>query len=100
MQQGGKERAGNTADSSNGKAIDSRQAAAIRKEIKRTGAKEKAVCYQYKIKSLSEMSQAQYKDAMDIFSGMKDRAEEKAVPERNAQMTVEEWERYFSERMD
>lgn len=61
------------------KLIDDKQAAAIRKEIKRTGAKEDAVCYQYKIKSLSEMNQLQYNSAIHIFHGMKDKAENKAA---------------------
>ncbi|MDE6251778.1 MAG: ERF family protein [Lachnospiraceae bacterium] len=61
------------------KPINSKQAAAIRKEIKRTGAKEEAVCYQYKIKSLSEMNQVQYNDAMDIFHSMKDGIQDNAA---------------------
>lgn len=44
--------------------------ATIRAEIKRTGAKEEAVCYQYSIHSLNEMTIPQYKDAMAIFKQM------------------------------
>lgn len=42
----------------------------IRKEIERTGAMEKAVCYQYRIKKLEDMTMKQFKDAMDIFKTM------------------------------
>lgn len=42
----------------------------IRREIKRTGAQEAAVCYSYHIKSLDRMDMEQYRDAMNIFRGM------------------------------
>lgn len=45
---------------------------AIRREIRRTGAQEKAVCYQYRIKSLQDMTMKQFRNAMDIFKGMPD----------------------------
>lgn len=56
----------------------------IRAEIARTGAKEKAVCYQYRIKDLSEMKMEQFKDAMKIFRSMPDKVNE----EENYQMTL------------
>lgn len=45
---------------------------AIRAEINRTGAKEAAVCYQYHIKRLEDMTMQQFKNAMEIFKGMPD----------------------------
>ena len=45
----------------------------IRAEIERTGAMEKAVCYQYKIKRLEDMTMQQFKNAMEIFKSMKDK---------------------------
>lgn len=66
----------------------------IRRQIERTGAMEKAVCYQYKIRRLEDMTIEQFKNAMDIFSGMPD------APEMSAeayQMTLEEIERCADE---
>lgn len=48
----------------------------IRAEIERTGAMEKAVCYQYHIKSLQEMTIQQFKAAMEIFRQMPDKMDE------------------------
>ena len=48
----------------------------IRKEIARTGAKEVAVCYMYKIKNLQEMTIEQYDRAMAVFKQMPDKAPE------------------------
>ena len=45
----------------------------IRAEIERTGAMEKAVCYQYKINRLEDMTMQQFKNAMEIFKTMKDK---------------------------
>lgn len=63
----------------------------IRAEIKRTGAMEKAVCYQYKIKRLEDMTMEQFKNAMTIFKQM-----ETKQPE-NYQMTLDGMEQYNGE---
>lgn len=64
----------------------------IRNEIERTGAKEAAVCYQYKIKRLEEMTVQQFQDAMKIFRQMPDR-----MTEENYQMTLEGIDQYSDE---
>lgn len=64
----------------------------IRAEIERTGAKEKAVCYQYHIKSLQEMTMQQFKDAMEIFRQMPDKMDEEEY-----QMTLEGIAQYEDE---
>lgn len=61
--------------------VNENHIATIRAEIKRTGAKEEAVCYQYSIHSLIEMTIPQYKDAMAIF---------KQMPTKNRQMSLDE----------
>lgn len=66
---------------------------AIRKEIERTGAKEAAVCYQYKIKELGSMTVQQFKDAMDIFQGMPD----KEPDWQQYQMDFEDVDKYADE---
>ncbi len=48
----------------------------IRAEIRRTGAMEKAVCYQYKIRRLEDMTMQQFKGAMEIFRNMPDKIPE------------------------
>lgn len=45
----------------------------IRSEIERTGALERAVCYQYNIKSLYEMTMQQFESAISIFEQMPDK---------------------------
>lgn len=50
--------------------VNKMHVAAIRSEIERTGAMEKAVCYQYRITRLEEMTMEQFKNAMDIFKDM------------------------------
>ena len=50
--------------------IGDNHVASIRLEIARTGAKEAAVCYQYRVKNLKEMNMTQYKNCMDIFKDM------------------------------
>lgn len=52
--------------------VSKNQIAVVRKEIERTGAKEAAVCYQYRIKTLDEMTIEQFKNAMEIFKSMPD----------------------------
>lgn len=64
----------------------------IRNEIERTGAKEAAVCYQYKIKRLEEMTVQQFQDAMKIFRQMPDK-----MTEENYQMTLEGIDQYSDE---
>ena len=64
----------------------------IRAEIKRTGAMEKAVCYQYHIKSLQEMTMQQFKAAMEIFQQMPDK-----VDEEEYQLTLDGIEQYRNE---
>ena len=64
----------------------------IRNEIERTGAKEAAVCYQYKIKRLEEMTVQQFQDAMKIFRQMPDK-----MTEENYQMTLEGIDQYEDE---
>lgn len=53
--------------------IGDNHVASIRLEIARTGAKEAAVCYQYRVKNLKEMTMTQYKNCMDIFKDMPDK---------------------------
>lgn len=64
----------------------------IRAEIERTGAIEKAVCYQYHIHSLQEMTMQQFKDAMEIFKQMPDKASEEEY-----QLTLEGIAQYENE---
>ena len=64
----------------------------IRKEIQRTGAKEAAVCYQYKIRNLHEMTIQQFQAAMKIFRQMPDK-----MTEENYQMTLEGIDQYEDE---
>ncbi len=45
----------------------------IRQQIERTGAMERAVCYQYRIARLEDMTIEQYKSAMKIFENMPDK---------------------------
>lgn len=63
---------------------------AIKAEIARTGAQEAAVCYQYKIKTLQDMTMQQFKNAMDIFKQMPSKAD-------NYQMTLDGIEQYKDE---
>lgn len=65
----------------------------IRKEILRTGAQEKAVCYQYKISSLEKMTVQQFKNAMDIFKSMPS----KMPDEQQLQMTFDDMDQYMGE---
>ena len=64
----------------------------IRAEIARTGAKEAAVCYQYHIKSLQEMTMEQFKNAMLIFRQMQNKE-----PEESYQMTLDGIAQYEDE---
>lgn len=64
----------------------------IRKEIQRTGAKEAAVCYQYKIRNLQEMTIQQFQAAMKIFRQMPDK-----MTEENYQMTLDGIDQYENE---
>lgn len=66
----------------------------IRKQITRTGAMEKAVCYQYRIARLEDMTIEQFKNAMEIFSGMPDAPE---MSEEAYQMTLDCIEGYEEE---
>lgn len=66
--------------------------ATIRKQIERTGANEKAVCYQYRIARLEDMTMQQFSNAMGIFKKMPDKA-----PEEDYQMTLEGIESYTDE---
>lgn len=50
--------------------VEASHIATIRAEIERTGAKEKAVCYSYGIRSLNDMTMEQYRNAMDTFKEM------------------------------
>lgn len=50
--------------------VEASHIATIRSEIERTGAKEKAVCYSYGIRSLNDMTMEQYRNAMDTFKEM------------------------------
>ena len=63
---------------------------AIKAEIARTGAKEAAVCYQYKVKALQDMTMQQFRNAMDIFKQMPSKAD-------NYQMTLDGIEQYKDE---
>lgn len=65
----------------------------IRAEIERTGAKEKAVCYQYRIDRLQDMTVEQFKNAMLIFSQMQSKEPEPDYMDQY-QMTLEEIEQY------
>ena len=67
----------------------------IRQQIERTGAMEKAVCYQYKIARLEDMTIEQYKNAMEIFGNMPDKPGK--MPEEAYQMTLEGVEAYNDE---
>ncbi|MBD5528416.1 MAG: ERF family protein [Lachnospiraceae bacterium] len=81
------------ADSRNNRSYVSQQHInTIRAEIERTGAKEKAVCYQYHIKSLQEMTMQQYEDAMKIFGQMPDKMDQEEY-----QMTLEGIAQYENE---
>nr|DAK90351.1 MAG TPA: ERF superfamily protein [Caudoviricetes sp.] len=64
----------------------------LRTQIARTGAKEAAVCYRYKLQSLQEMTIQQFQAAMKIFQQMPDKA-----PEENYQMTLDGIEQYNEE---
>jgi len=55
--------------------IDKTGVQAIRIEIDRTGANEKAVCYQYKVKKLEDMTFEQFENAMKVFSDMSDKVD-------------------------
>ena len=67
----------------------------IRAQIARTGAMEKAVCYQYQIKSLKEMTMEQFRDAMEIFRTMPDK--EQSMTEEEYQLTLDGIAAYESE---
>lgn len=67
----------------------------IRQQIGRTGAMEKAVCYQYKIARLEDMTIEQFKNAMEIFSSMPDKEPE--MSEEAYQMTLDGIEGYEDE---
>lgn len=69
-----------------GKYLTPAHISTIRKQIARTGAKEKAVCYQYRIARLEDMTIEQFKNAMEIFSGMPDAPE---MSEEAYQMTLD-----------
>ncbi|MEE1258346.1 MAG: ERF family protein [Lachnospiraceae bacterium] len=64
----------------------------IRAEIGRTGAKEKAVCYQYRIDRLQDMAVEQFKNAMLIFSQMQSKEPEPDY--MGYEMTLEEMAQY------
>lgn len=86
----GSSRRGNAPD----KYLTQAHISTIRKQIERTGAMEKAVCYQYKIRRLEDMTIEQFKNAMEIFSGMPDAP---GMSEEAYQMTLEEIERCADE---
>lgn len=72
--------------------VNQMQMDTIRTEIERTGAKEKAVCYQYHINRLEDMTVEQFKNAMLIFSQMQSKEPEPDYMQY--QMTLEEMEEY------
>lgn len=73
--------------------VNQRQMDTIRAEIERTGAKEKAVCYQYHISRLEDMTIEQFNNAMLIFSQMQSKAPEPDYMDQY-QMTLEEMAQY------
>ena len=90
---GGSSPQNNTGGSRTGSALVQQQHInTIRKEIQRTGAKEAAVCYQYKIRNLQEMTIQQFQAAMKIFRQMPDK-----MTEENYQMTLEGIDQYENE---
>lgn len=74
------------------KYVDNAHINTLRGQIRRTGAKEKAVCYQYRIARLEDMTIQQFKNAMEIFNKMPDKE-----PEENYQMTLDGIEGYAEE---
>lgn len=72
--------------------VNQNHIATIRKEIDRTGANEKAVCYQYKISSLQEMTMQDFRDAMAIFKKMPSKQTEEEY-----QMTLDGIAQYDNE---
>lgn len=70
----------------------------IRAEIERTGAKEKAVCYQYRIDRLQDMTVEQFKNAMLIFSQMQSKEPEPDYMDQY-QMTLEEMAQYDTDML-
>lgn len=75
--------------------VTNAQINALRAEIGRTGAKEAAVCYQYHIRRLQDMTVEQFQSAMLIFSQMQSKAPD-PEPEQY-QMTLDEMEQYDDE---
>lgn len=71
------------------------QIKSIRKQIERTGAMEKAVCYQYRLARLEDMTTEQYRNAMTIFADMPDKP--RKMQKDAYQMTLEGIESYQDE---
>lgn len=63
--------------------ITEKQVGILREEIDRVGAKEKAVCFRYKINSLSEMTPSQFCEAITILYEQPDKVDASDV-EKNA----------------
>lgn len=93
MDNGGQQKpaAGSSNDHST-KYVNKAHIATIRSQIRRTGAKEKAVCYQYRIVRLEDMTMQQFKNAMEIFNAMPDKE-----PEADYQMILDGIEGYAEE---
>ncbi len=72
--------------------VDKQHIATIQAEMARTGINEKSVCYQYKIKSLQEMTMQHFKDAMARFKQMPSK-----LTEEEYQMTLEGIAQYENE---